>query len=136
MHVPLLQTLPAAHFTPAQRFSTHCPPLQIWLVAHLIPAQGFGDAQVRLQACPVPHEASQALSTTHAPLPGLQYFPDGQVTPLHGSRKHPAMQAPPTQVCPSEHATPAHGSVTATHVAWQLVPVTQFDEGDARHGSS
>ena len=28
MQVPLLQTLPAAHFTPAQRFATQVPPLQ------------------------------------------------------------------------------------------------------------
>ena len=29
MQVPLLQTLPAAHFTPAQRLATQAPPLQI-----------------------------------------------------------------------------------------------------------
>ena len=29
MQVPLLQMLPAAHFTPAQRFATQVPPLQI-----------------------------------------------------------------------------------------------------------
>ena len=28
MQVPLLQMLPAAHFTPAQRFATQVPPLQ------------------------------------------------------------------------------------------------------------
>jgi hypothetical protein len=47
MQVPLLQTLPATHLTPAQRFTTHWPPLQISLLAQWTPAQGLGAAHVR-----------------------------------------------------------------------------------------
>ena len=98
MQVPLLQMLPAAHFTPAQRFATQVPPLQSWLAAQWTPAHGLGDAQPRLQALPGPQAASQPSIITQAPVPGLQYCPEGQVTPLHGSTKQPATQAPETQV--------------------------------------
>jgi hypothetical protein len=134
MQVPLLQMLPAAHFTPAQRFSTQVPPLQSWPEAQWTAAQGLGDAQVRLQAFPTPQAASHASSITQAPVPGLQYCPEEQVTPLHGWRKHPARQAPETQVWPTGQLWPAHGSVTATQVARQAVPVAQL-EAAARQGS-
>jgi len=98
MQVPLLQRLPVGQLTPAQRFSTHVPPAQTWLAAQVTPAQGLGATQERLQAIPAPQAASQALSVTHFPVPGLQYCPVGQVTPLHGSEKQPAMQDPSTQV--------------------------------------
>jgi hypothetical protein len=104
------------------------------LVAQWTPAQGLGDAQVRLQAFPGPQAASQASSITQAPLPGLQYCPEGQVTPLHGSEKQPARQAPETQVWPSGQLLPAQGSVTVTQVARQVVPVAQL-EAAARQGS-
>ena len=96
--VPLLQMLPAAHVTPAHRFSTHLPPAQTWFAAQVTPAQGFGGTQERLQAMPGPQAASQASSATHLPFPGLQYCPAGHVTPLHGCAKHPATQLPSTQV--------------------------------------
>jgi hypothetical protein len=94
----------------------------------------LGDAQVRLHAFPGPQAASHASSITQAPVPGLQYCPAGQVTPLHGSRKHPAMQAPETQVWPSGQVLPAHGSVTVTQLARQVVPAAQL-EAAARQGS-
>jgi hypothetical protein len=84
MQVPLLQTLPAAHCTLAHRFATHWPPLQTWSLEQVTPAHGLADTQVRLQACPEPQLASQASSGVHLPVPGLQYCPDGQLTPLHG----------------------------------------------------
>lgn len=89
---------------------------------------------MRLQAFPTPHAASQASSITQAPVPGLQYCPEGQATPLHGSRKQPVTQAPETQVWPSEQLFPAQGSVTATQVARHVVPVAQL-EAAARQGS-
>lgn len=104
------------------------------MAAQWTPAQGLGAAQVRLQAWPAPHAASQASIITQAPVPGLQYCPEGQVTPLHGSRKQPATQAPETQVSPLEQLLPAQGSVTATQVAWQVVPAAQLEAAD-RQGS-
>ena len=101
----------------------------------MTPAQGFGATQERLQAIPAPQAASQALSATHLPLPGLQYCPVGQVTPLQGSEKQPATQAPSTQVSPCAQVTPAQRSATATQLARQLVPEAQIIAEAARQGS-
>jgi hypothetical protein len=133
--VPLLHALPAAQVTPAQRFWTHLPPAQSWLAAQVTPAQGFAAAHDRLQAIPGPQAASQAVSATHLPLPGLQYCPDGQVTPLQGCAKQPATQVPLTQVWPIGQLMPAHGSVAGTQLAWQVVPVAQLGAEPVRHGS-
>jgi hypothetical protein len=105
------------------------------LLAQLTPAQGFAAAQVRLQACPEPQEASHASSAVHLPVPGLQYCPDGQLTPLHGCAKQPATQAPPTQVCPLPQVFPAQGSLTATQAAWQVVPPPHLPAVALRQGS-
>jgi len=136
IQTPLLHTLPAAHFTPAHRFRTQVPPLHSWLAAHFTPAQGLLATQDRLQACPAPHAASQALSMTHLPVAAEQYCPDGQTTPLHGSGKHPATHSPSEQVCPLAQVTPAQRSATATQLAWQLVPDAQLIAVAARQGSA
>jgi hypothetical protein len=133
--VPLLQRLPTGQVTPAHRFWTHWPPAQTWFAAQVTPAQGFGAAHDRLQAIPGPQAASHALSATHLPLPGLQVWPDGHVTPLQGSAKQPGVQLPATQVCPPGQVTPAQGSVIATQLAWQVVPVAQVIADAARQGS-
>jgi hypothetical protein len=115
--LPLLQTLPAAHFTPAHAFATHLPPAQIWSAAQVTPAHGLGATHERLHAIPAPQAASHALIATHFPFAGLQVWPAAQVTPLHGCAKHPATQAPSTQVCPCAQLTPAQRSTTGTQVA-------------------
>ena len=71
--VPLLQMLPAAHFTPAQRFWTHLPPTQTWLAAQVTPAHGLGATQESAQAMPAPQSASHPFNGTHLPVPALQY---------------------------------------------------------------
>jgi len=105
------------------------------LAAQVTPAQGFAATHERLQAIPTPQAASQALTGTHLPLPGLQYCSAGQTTPLHGSAKQPAMHEPSTQVSPWEQVTPAQRSTTATQPARQLVPVAQPIAEAARQGS-
>jgi hypothetical protein len=133
MQAPLLQTLPELQTTPAHRFLTQVPPLQTSPLAHCTPAQGFAAAQVRAHAWPAPQFALQALSIVH--LPPSQYCPEGQVTPLHASRKQPAMQAPFTHVSLLGHVTPAQGSLVGTQVALQLPPAPQPMTFAPAHGS-
>jgi hypothetical protein len=135
MQVPLLHTLPAAHLTPAHRLTTQLPPAQIWLAAQVTVAQGLAGAHAMLQASPAPQLASHAVSATHLPVPGEQYCPDGQVTPLHGSPKQPGVHVPSTQVWLAGHVTPAHRSTTGTQLAWQLMPAPQVIAVPAMQGS-
>ncbi len=99
MQVPPLQTLPEAQETAAQGSSRQWPPEQLWPVGHLTPAQALVVPQVRLQTVPAGHWPSQALRSTHLPVPASQCLPLAQVTPAHGMAKQPATQAPSTQVC-------------------------------------
>jgi hypothetical protein len=135
MQVPLLQMLPAWQVTPAQRLAMHLPPAQSWLAAQVTPAHGLGAEHERLQAIPAPQAASQALTTTHLPVPELQYCPAAQTTPLHGCAKQPATQAPSMQVCPCGQLTLAQRSAVGTQLAWQVVPAAQVIVEPAAHGS-
>jgi hypothetical protein len=135
MQAPLLHTLPAAQCTPAQRFTTQLPPAQTWFAAQVTLAHGLGLAQLRLQALPGPHAASQALSATHLPVADEQYCPAGQLTPLQIWRKQPATHSPSTQVWPLPQVLLAHGSATWTQEARQVVPAAHA-VGAARQGSA
>jgi hypothetical protein len=53
------------------------------------------------------------------PLPGSQKWSGAQTTPLQGTLKHPAMQAPSTQVSRAGQVTWEHASTMGTHVALQ-----------------
>jgi len=134
MQVPLLHTLPAAQRTPAHRLTTQVPPAHTWLAAQVTLAHGLGLVQVRLQALPEPQAALQPMRVTHVLVAGEQYFPAGQLTPLHGCRKQPDTQSPSTQVWPAVQVLLAHGSVTWTQDAWQTVPPVQ-PGGSATQGS-
>jgi hypothetical protein len=136
MQVPLLHTLPAAHFTPAQRLTTQVPPAQTWLLAHGALAHGLAAAQARLHALPGPHAASHGVRATHFPDACEQYCPDGHVTPLQGWAKQPATHWPSTQVWSLGQVLPAHGSATSTHEARQVVPAAHVEAGAVRQGSS
>jgi hypothetical protein len=133
--VPLLQMLPIGQLTPAHAFAMHLPAAQSWFAAQVTPAQGLGARQERLHAMPGPQAASHAVSATHLPVPALQNCPAGQVTPLHGWAKQPAMHEPSTQVCPSAQVTPAHRSAIGTQLARQLVPLAQVVAGAVAQGS-
>jgi len=61
------------------------------LLAQWTPAHGLAATQVKLQAWPAPHAPPHALSAVHLPDAREQYCPDGQVTPLQGWGKQPAM---------------------------------------------
>jgi Flp pilus assembly protein CpaB len=71
----------------------------------------------------------------HLPVAGSQNWPAAQLTPLHATAKHPATQSPSTQVCPWGHVLPAHGSLTRTQVARQVLPAAQVPAGALAHGS-
>jgi hypothetical protein len=98
MQVPPLHTLPGAHVTVAHGSSRQWPPEHVWSVEHFTFAQALGAAQVRVQAVPAGHCASQAARSTHLPVLASQCLPAAQVTPAHGMAKQPATQAPSTQV--------------------------------------
>jgi len=118
----LLQTLPSLQTTPAHGLSMHLPALQLWPFAHCTFAHGFAAAQVSAHAWPAPQFALQAFSIMHFPLLLSQVCPEGQVTPAHGCRKQPAMQAPSMQVWLLAQTTPVHGSPVGTQVALQAAP--------------
>jgi hypothetical protein len=135
MQTPLLQTLPAVQLMPEQRLVMHLPPLHTSLPAHCTPAHGFAAAQVSAHCCPAPQVPLQAFSIVHFPVDGSQYCPDAHVTPAQSSRKQPPTQVPLTQVWPFRQVTPAHGLVTFTQVALQLIPPPQAIPFTFAHGS-
>jgi hypothetical protein len=131
----LLHTLPAAQVTPAQGFGTHFPPEQLSPAAHTTPAHGLGGAHVRSQANPAPQSAAQPRMAAHLPVAGSQNWPAAHVTPLQATAKHPVTQSPSTQVCPCGHVLPAHGSLTRTQAARQVLPAAQVPAGALAQGS-
>jgi len=134
--VPLLHTLPAAQVTPAHGFGTHLPPEQLSPAAHTTPAHGLGGAQVRSQANPAPQSAAHPRMAAHLPVAGSQNWPAAHVTPLQATAKHPVTQSPSTQVCPCGQVLPAHGSLTRTQVARQVLPAAQVPAGALAQGSA
>jgi hypothetical protein len=134
--MPLLQTLPAAHVTPAQGSLTHVPPAQTCLPGQVTPAHALGATHVKSHANPVPHAPAQVLTASHLPVSGTQNCPAAHFTPLQGTSKQPATQSPSTQVSCSGHALPAHGSSVRTQVVWQVVPAAHVFAGAARQGST
>ncbi len=133
--VPLVQVLPGAHLTPAQLLTTQWPPLQTWPVGQATVAHESGGTQVSAQALPGPQLASQAVNGAQVPVWGWHVWPAGQVTPAHGVGKHPATQAPATQVSLLPQETPAQGSLVGTQTAAQRVPPPQAAPPSAPHGS-
>jgi hypothetical protein len=135
-HVPFVHVLPGAHVTPAQRLVTQLPPLQTCPFGHETAAQGSGGTQVNAQALPAPHLAAQAVNGAHLPVWASHDCPVGHVTPLQGTWKHPATQAPATQVWSFAHVTPAQGSAIGTQAAAQIAPFVQATPpSSVRHGS-
>jgi len=127
MQVPLLQTLPAKHVTPAHGLVMQVPPLQLWPLGHATPAHGSAAAQVSAHIWPAPQLALHVFGFAHFPLPGSHTCPEGQVTPAHGCRKQPLTHAPLTQVWLLPQTLPAHGSLPGpgTQVALQAAPPAQ-----------
>ena len=125
MQVPLLQTLPAKHVTPAHGLVMHLPALQLWPLGHATPAHGSAAAQVSTHTLPVPQFALHVFCVVHFPLSRSHTCPEGQVTPAHGCRKQPEMHTPLTQVWLLAQVTPAHGSPVGTQVGLQVAPPPQ-----------
>jgi hypothetical protein len=118
----------------AQGLSMQAPSTQYWLAAHTTPSQAVRGKHWRWQAWPSGQGAEQGRTARQSPVPGSQYCPLGQTTPVHGVGKQPATQRPSTQVSRAAQVTPAQGSRTATHWAKQVAVSPQVFS--VEHGST
>ena len=85
----------------------------------------------------MPQRAVHGLMGAHAPVESSQYWPDGQLTPLHGAGKHPGTQRPRKHVSRLLQRTPAQRSRAGTHASLtQRWPSGQRSRGERVHGGS